>query len=140
MKKTVRLSESQLKKLFISTINEEKKKKSKKCEVTLEVPAVICDMCKESGMSNEEICDLYQNFMMDILGFNDESEKEVFMNWADSQGITQDGDFDDEDEEEDFDDEEDYDDEEEGDEDEEEDYDEEDFEDDEEEDYDEEED
>lgn len=130
MKKTVRLSESQLKKLFISTINEEKKKKSKKCEVTLEVPAVICDMCKESGMSNEEICDLYQNFMMDILGFNDESEKEVFMNWADSQGMTQDGDFDDE--------EEDYDDDEE--EEDEEDYDEEDFEDDEEEDYDEEED
>ena len=140
MKKTVRLSESQLKKLFISTINEEKKKKSKKCEVTLEVPAVICDMCKESGMSNEEICDLYQNFMMDILGFNDESEKEVFMNWADSQGITQDGDFDDEDEDYDDEEEEDYDDEEEGDEDEEEDYDEEDFEDDEEEDYDEEED
>lgn len=140
MKKTVRLSESQLKKLFISTINEEKKKKSKKCEVTLEVPAVICDMCKESGMSNEEICDLYQNFMMDILGFNDESEKDVFMNWADSQGITQDGDFDDEDEDYDDEEEEDYDDEEEGDEDEEEDYDEEDFEDDEEEDYDEEED
>jgi hypothetical protein len=107
MKRTVRLTENQLRKLFVSTINEQKKKK-KKCEVTIQVPKSICDVCKESGMSEKEICDLYNDFMMDMLGFSDESEHDYFISWAKEQG-TMDDEEDDDDEEE-YDDEEDDDD------------------------------
>ena len=89
-----------------------KRKKKKKCEVTIEVPKSICDVCKESGMSEKEICDLYNDFMMDMLGFSDESEHDYFISWAKEQGTMDDEEDDEEEDEYDDEEEDEYDDEE----------------------------